>query len=115
MGLATWPPRPASTRVKAGSPLALTQSRPEVPPRYRFQWAGSCCELVSSAVASLRTAMSLAGPSARRRGGAPVTGMTWAQVANAAGCPAALTARISPSAFQPVTRVRRSPHQVRRR
>jgi hypothetical protein len=61
--------------VNDGAPLALTQSRPEVPPRYRFQCAGSCCELVSRAVASLQTAMSLAGPTCSRRGPRPVTGM----------------------------------------
>src|SRR6201991_4791221 len=79
MGLVSWVGRSARTRENDGAPLALTQIRPEVPPRYRFQRAGSCCELVSRAVTSLATAMSLAGPSPRRRGGEPVRGRAEAQ------------------------------------
>src|SRR5450432_1941683 len=64
MGLANWPGTPPSSRVNpsAGVPAGRVHSRPEVPPRYRFQYAGSREVPLSSATPAVSTATSVIGP-----------------------------------------------------
>ena len=69
IGLASWPSRPASTRVNSGSAAVAVHSRPG-PPRYRFQNAGSPTTLpVSRAVPVSSMARSVTAPNGSSRGG----------------------------------------------
>jgi hypothetical protein len=96
--------------VNRGSARLAVHSRPRVPPRYRFQNAGSVfVRPVSRAVPVSSRARSVTWPNGSLRGGAPSSGIAYAQVRNDWGCPAADTARTSPAAVQPVTRVLASP------
>ena len=106
IGLASWPSRPASTRVNSGSAAVAVHSLPRVPPRYRFQNAGSLFSRpVSRAVPVSSRARSATGPNGSLRGGSPSSGTAYAQVRYVSGWLVAETARTSPAADQPVTLV----------
>ena len=110
IGLASWPSRSVSTRVNRGSAAVAVHSLPRVPPRYRFQNAGSVfIRPVSRAVPVSSRARSAAGPNGSLRGGAPSSGTAYAQVRYVSGWPVAETARTSPPLVQPVTLVLASP------
>src|ERR1700742_245127 len=90
-------------------------SLPRVPPRYRFQNAGSVfIRPVSRAVPVSSRARSVTGPNGSLRGGAPSSGIAYAQVRYVSGWPVAETARTSPAAVQPVTLVLASLQYVSR-
>ncbi len=109
IGPASWPSRSASTRVNRGSVLVAVHSLPRVPPRYRFQNAGSVfIRPATRAVPVSSSARSVTGPNGSLRGGSSSSGTAYAQVKYVSGWPVAETARTSPSLVQPVTLVRAS-------
>ena len=86
IGAASWPSRSASTRVNRGSVLVAVHSLPRVPPRYRFQNAGSVfIRPASRAVPVSSSARSVTGPNGSLRGGSPSSGTAYAQVKYVSG------------------------------
>ena len=80
------------------------QSRPAVPPRYRFQYAGSRPQQpFSSACAPGSMATPATGPYGSTRDGPPSGGRACAQNWRSKGWPLAVSAMISPSGVQPAT------------
>jgi hypothetical protein len=87
-----------------GPPAAAVHSRPAVPPRYRFQYAGSRPQQPFSSVWAVSSmATPATGPNGSRRDGPPSGGTACAQNCRSNGWPLAVSAMISPSGVQPDT------------